>query len=144
MPKPTVNILKEKNSGDFLVEHFAVHPKIGASVGWRMRDRFSRGEFQKIGLDSVLKSLRDYPLRKNADQQIKVFRVTGAKGSLDDVKAHICLGVRVNSPGALALSPTHRERGGYVGHRDDEIQLKLPCTPDQFFQQIEKTFELCS
>jgi hypothetical protein len=144
VPKPKVTILREKTSGDYLLVHYALHPKIGASIGWGLRDRYTPDTFRKSGLDAVLKSLHDYHSRKNADKQINVYRVSGPKGSIDDAKAHLSLGVRMDMPSELTISPMHREGGGYVGSRDEETQLELPVTPEEFLREVDRAFEKCS
>ena len=142
--KPVVDIRKEKKTGDLFLVHYAVHPVTKASVGWGKHDQFSESAFRVSGLAAVMKSLHEYSSRRNADEQTSVFRLPDPKDQLRRAKNHLCLGVRLERPSILILSPMRRERGGYVGKMEDEIALTLPCTPEQFYKQIESAFEECS
>jgi hypothetical protein len=143
---PTLEILKHKVRGDFLLLHQAFEKRFGWIVAWGEPERLSDEQMRGHGLQRVLNSLAQFHDRDGDDER-KLFKGSKhhKKNELEISFYHV--GVTQCSPSQLRLTPMHQgKRGGLVSTLDsvDANIVLLPSSPEAFYDALLQTLRRCS
>jgi hypothetical protein len=138
---PVVSVERNK-TGSIRLGHFAVERSTGRTLAWGTPTLLSAEEFSERGLDAVLQSLMEFPLRDGDDVQQR-YRVPQEEQTRL-AREWLSLKVKQVEPNTLIILPTRRERGGYVGKREEQAMVHLPCASESFVSKINVAFDKCS
>jgi hypothetical protein len=141
MNVPTLQVLENKRTGSFLLINFGINPQFGFNQASGHLIPVDRETMRDRGIALIQSNLDQFTTRPYEPRLAHEDEKRFTRKNFD--REHKHLGVRQPDGKKLILSPMRRERGGYIGQPEEEIQVSLPCTPEIFFEKLSKALELC-
>lgn len=138
---PLITVLENVRDGDFGIVNYAIHPRFGfyqasGPILW-----LDRNAMRAHGLNDVLANLRAFSTRRLEPTEAAAGRTAVERRRFD--REHKHLTVTQPDPDVLVLAPGRRQEGGFVGRKEDEIVISLPCAPLLFYEAVVKAFSVC-
>jgi len=122
-----ISVYRSSKNGNFIIQPMTRHP-IGASGEFGKPTIISDDQFDARIVLAVIENLAKYHQQVYRDD---LAPTRSSKEQRQFVKEHLCVSVTRFPSGQIEIRPGHRERGGYVGDKEnislgpDEIPGKL-------------------
>jgi hypothetical protein len=138
--RPTLDIFKNKHTGEFIIVNFAPRPLYGGSVGWGPTVHLEPEVMRKRGLEVLLANLEGFQQR-DGSLGCEIQMMTREQRRKFD-SDHLLVGVRQESPELIALQPMRPTNpAGFIGNRRHEISVSVPCSAGAFFDKLNSAFD---
>jgi hypothetical protein len=141
---PSLDLGRNIATGSFVIINFVPDPQFGYLTDFGPLIHVSSDTMRECGSEIVLNNLSEF------HDRVKTARGELGNMARDAQRAfsneHLFLGIEKPSADTIVVIPTHQgKRGGLVSavERKEDLVVKLPILPQDFYEEIMKAFELC-
>jgi hypothetical protein len=128
----SLSLYRERKTRNYLILRYAKTYAVGKFVP------ISTLEMRDKGLDIVLKYLKDEPPPRTGEKpELNTFSKEEERAFY---RNHQHVTIAFGKPEILELHPMYRQGSGFVSHREEVIQVPLPCTNEQFLDALDRAY----